>query len=118
MKISKKRTALSDEEMSQLKIKPQWWIDKMENENNTRRNTQFQGFAKALWDELMNANGGGYIDVNDTYDDGIDPTDYRGIIARRVYDLVRHAVRHGCSDHVDYAMKLIPDMAELPKEKE
>ena len=56
------------------------------------RDTQFSGFAKLLWDELINANDSGYIDVNTDYDDGIDPTNYRLIIARRVYDLAMFIV--------------------------
>lgn len=88
------------------------------------RDIQFQGFAKALWDALVKANGYGYMDVNEHYDDGIDPTDYRGIIARRAYDFAYHVVEHtnpeicGEYDATESKMAFVPDMTELPKEKE
>ena len=56
------------------------------------RDTHFQGFAKLLWDELVELNKGGYIDVSSYFDDGIDPTNYRLLIAQRAYDLVAHAL--------------------------
>jgi hypothetical protein len=97
------------------------------------RDTQFAGFAKLLWDELINANGGGYIDVNTDFDDGIDPTDYRGIIARRAYDIVKHAIIElSCQGALDFRdpdfdkyeyragemVEIIPDMTEYPQDQE
>lgn len=84
----------------------------MENENNSRRNTQFQGFAKALMRDLNDVSTTTYASIGKAIEA------YELAIARRAYDLVRHAVNCGCTDNVDYAMKLIPDMTELPKEKE
>jgi hypothetical protein len=85
------------------------------------RDTQFQGFAKLLWDELVSANGGGYIDVNTDFDDGIDPTNYRGIITRRAYDLAFHAALRIDEKDCDVlgfekAVRNIPDITEWPQE--
>ncbi len=96
------------------------------DEGTNPRDTQFQGFAKVLWDELVRANGYGYIDVNED-DDGIDPTNYRQIIARRAYDLLYHASiainntqvkQLGMSLHPNAMMRDIPDLTDLPKEQE
>jgi hypothetical protein len=57
----------------------------------SQRDTQFlQGFAKLLWDEMVEANRYGYIDVNKD-DSPTDPTDYLTVIARRAYDLVLYS---------------------------
>ncbi len=58
------------------------------------RDTHFQGFAKLLWDELVELNKGGYIDVSSYFDDGIDPTNYRLLIAQRAYDLAVHLLEN------------------------
>lgn len=80
--------------------------------SNDNRDTQFKGFAKALMRDLNDVSTTTYASI----DKAIEA--YELAIARRAYDLVRHAVNCGCSDSVDYAMKLIPDMTELPKEKQ
>ena len=94
------------------------------SEGTHARDTQFHGFAKALWDELVRANGYGYIDVNKWDDDGIDPTNYIQVIARRAYDLVKHTLEHAEAIAFDrlsigeHAEQYIPDLTELPKEQE
>jgi hypothetical protein len=100
---------------------------------NSSRDEKFQGFANLLWGELINANGAGYIDVNTDFDDGIDPTDYRGIIARRAYDIVKHAIIElSCQGALDFRdpdfdkyeyragemVEIIPDMTEYPQDQE
>jgi hypothetical protein len=85
-----------------------------------KRDTQFQGFAKALWDELVQANSYGYIDVNED-DDGIDPTNYRQLLARRAYDLALHTtdkVRGTISRNPAFVLEHnVPDLTELPEEE-
>ncbi len=93
------------------------------------RDTHFKNFAKLLWDELVRANGYGYIDVNEYDDDGIDPTDYLTLIARRAYDLVYQALYYNdagywpglpqqAPDHykrqIIKATNDIPDLTEWP----
>ena len=86
------------------------------------RDTHFAGFAKLLWDELMQANGLGYIFVDeDKHDDGIDPTNYRLLIAQRAYDLVFHTIMNIDPYHLDALSTeeipaRIPDMTEWPVE--
>jgi hypothetical protein len=77
-----------------------------------------------LWDELMQANGLGYIFVDeDKHDDGIDPTNYRLLIAQRAYDLVYHSVDEtGVAGYeglhtVAEIVKDIPDLTEWPVEE-
>ena len=85
------------------------------------RDTHFQGFAKLLWDELVELNKGGYIDVN-IDDDGIDPTNYRLLIAQRAYDLACHVTK-GTENaigiiydipSVTHIVRDIPDLTEWP----
>ena len=56
---------------------------------NKERNERFKNFARLLWQDLLEANGYGYIDVS-TDDDPTDPTNYLQIIAQRAYDLAKH----------------------------
>jgi len=85
--------------------------------NENERNEHFKEFAKLLWDELREANGGGYIDVDAT-DDGIDPTNYRLLIAQRAYDLAYHVIENaGNIDLIPVtadAVATIPDLTEWP----
>lgn len=76
------------------------------------RDTQFQGFAKLLTDELVQQTPLGISD------------EVEKIIARRAYDLVEHTLEHAetiafdrlsIDEHVE---RLIPDMTKLPKEQE
>lgn len=71
------------------------------------RNTQFQGFAKLLWEELFRLNV-------------IGARTYAGyakkaerVIAQRAYDLAHHVVENVSA----YNMLSIPDLTELPKDK-
>jgi hypothetical protein len=82
------------------------------------RNTQFQGFAKLLFDELQAIQAEG---LNENWNNIDVYRRQREAIARRVYDLVKHAVLHFDERVCDMcgfedAVKDIPDMAELPKE--
>lgn len=82
------------------------------------RNTQFQGFAKALVDELTKPE---MVAI------GMRISSFRGewerIIARRAYDLASHCIDNTssrdleCMD-LDDVLTFIPDMPELPKEQE
>jgi hypothetical protein len=65
----------------------------------SERDTQFMGFAKALWEKLMLINTSEEADL---------------IIARSAYDLVLHAVNEtiGTGD-----ASSIPDLTELPEEQ-
>lgn len=95
------------------------------------RDKQFQGFAKALWDEIGGMQdsfceecGTGLHSLAKDMDRAeILDRSIQQLIARRVYDLVRHAALH-IDDHAcdvlgfEEAMRLIPDMTELPKEQD
>lgn len=98
--------------------------------SNNQRDTQFQGFAKALWDELEQAirQDPGFIPEGKSGRDQYIPV-WQEIIARRAYDLVEHTVGysleylHECGREMPGGMKKrivpsIPDMTELPKEQE
>lgn len=70
------------------------------------RDTQFQGFAKALMSELLTYFG--------------DFEDMKKTIARRAYDLAEHTLDH--APVREWALPCqgsdIPDLTELPKEQE
>jgi len=72
------------------------------------RETQFQGFAKALMSELLTYFG--------------DFEDMEKIIAHRAYDLVEHTCESISNSQValypDEMIRSIPDLTELPKEQE
>ena len=114
----------SMEEIEHLKGHSQEELDAIKdgilNMVSNTRDTQFAGFADKVWDELIHANGYSYIDVNED-DDGVDPTNYKHVIARRAYDLVSHAFKDAysyCVEDYDASdiINLISDMTELPKE--
>jgi hypothetical protein len=71
------------------------------------RDIHFQGFAKLLWDELLNANKHGYIDVSDDLMDEEWNDKYQQIIAQRAYDLMEHIMLYAPAAPV-------PDLTEWP----
>jgi len=87
------------------------------------RDTQFQGFAKALVDELTKPE---IVAI------GMRISSFRGewerIIARRAYDLACHTIRSQAqgmdllclhdSEWMKERVELVPDMTELPKEQD
>lgn len=87
------------------------------------RDTQFKGFAKALWKELEDHP---YVEIGQLKD--CDREHLYRVIARRAYDLVDIAICHiamGMSNDSavmfvprQNAVNYIPDMTELPKEQE
>lgn len=95
---------------------------------NSDRDTHFQGFARLLWNDLLEANGHGYIDVNtdddpadgwSSLDGKVERPGYLTVIARRAYDLVEHASKGGDTSYYDtngfpidrlFAPEDIPDM--------
>lgn len=102
---------VSDEQLARLRAK----LDGMNKD--IARDTQFAGFAKSLWEKLCDANGHGYIDVNKFDDDGIDPVNYRLIIAQSAYDFVCHVIE-AYEPHLstDDMVRAIPDMPQWPEE--
>ena len=63
----------------------------------------------------------GYVDVDAYWDDGIDPINYRQIIARRAYDLAKHILKDIQYDHekyIDDHVRKLSDMTEWPREEE
>ncbi len=94
------------------------------------RDTHFTGFAKLLWDDLLEANGHGYIDVNaddnpadgwSSLDGRVERPGYLTVIARRAYDLVVHAL-NTCSleafEIMGNGAQEVPDLKEWPKGEE
>jgi hypothetical protein len=79
------------------------------------RETQFQGFAKLLTDELikyLTSRAGLTLDEIEQ--------EWHEVIARRAYDLVCHAQADPKDLDVlglEEAIQRIPDMTELPKER-
>lgn len=97
---------------------------------NDPRDTQFTGFAQLLWQDLLDANGMGYINTKE----GDDPSvgwgpaypaypGYLTIIARRAYDLVLHTIDSmnpiapQCLDN-DEIVHATPDLTEWPKQEQ
>jgi len=89
---------------------------------STKRDTQFTGFAKAVWAELeANIN---FIPESTKHRKTFLPI-VEGIIARRAYDLVEHVLETIQSDEWQWAdertenteeiIKALPDMSELPQ---
>lgn len=78
----------------------------------TDRDTHFQGFANLLFDELLHANGYGYIEVHERHmdRDEADMLMYRKIIAQRAYDLLDHA-----SQFVMVRPEDVPDLTAWPE---
>lgn len=78
--------------------------------SNSERDTKFQGFAKALDEEIQNAILGMSVDE-------WTPTRSaklrKDIIARRAYDFACHVVDSG-SPHICH----VPDMTAWPEEEE
>ena len=85
------------------------WMDKMSD--NSNRDTQFQGFAKLLLEELQ------AIEVEGLKNNWNNIDIYRRqreAIARREYDFAVHVVENVSA----YSVSSIPDMTELPKEQD
>jgi hypothetical protein len=86
----------------------------------SQRDTQFQGFAKLLFEELQ------AIEIEGLKNSWNNLDVYRRqreAIARRAYDLARHAALHIDEQACDVlgfedAMQRIPDMTELPKDRQ
>ncbi len=83
------------------------------------RDTQFQGFAKALWEEIMQMTIHGYGRI----DAGTDPKNYELLIARRAYDFACRVTKYvGAPEWDDQRiaemMEYVTDLTELPKEQE
>lgn len=89
-----------------------------------KRDTQFAGFAKALWDEIAEemAEATAYGREYSIADGSIE-----WIIARRAFDLAVHIAHHVNVCGEDLKSKFwtaseivegIPDLAELPKEQD
>lgn len=77
--------------------------------SNNPRNTQFQDFAKALWQEIAFTH-----DDNVQRDVAYNIKVIEELIARRAYDLAAHVVENVSA----YSVPSIPDMTELPKEQD
>jgi hypothetical protein len=81
------------------------------------RNEHFKNFAKLLWQDLLEANGYGYIDVN-VDDDPTDPTNYQQLIAQHAYDLVQHTIDalwpYLNEKAIEPSATDIPDLIEWP----
>ena len=85
------------------------------------RDEQFQGFAKALLEEMVES-GDVYIDAYNEHW----RASWEEILARRAYDLAESAAQHALlslrSEDSGFAtqeiIETIPDMPELPKEQD
>lgn len=106
MKRIKKHRPLTDEEMAQLKIKPQWWLERQKSMANAEnpRDTQFIGFAKLLMKDLDAVSTTTYASLDKAREA------YELAIARRAYDLVGHTL----DSVIDTYTPSIPDMTEWP----
>ncbi len=91
--------------------------------SNSARDTQFQGFAKALMRDLDDVSTTTYASLDKAKEA------YKLAIARRAYDLSFHSTdycleylhRLGIETSGDLGKRImpsIPDMTELPKEQE
>jgi hypothetical protein len=87
----------------------------MSDTSKDARDTQFKDFARLLLEELMSKY------------DHLPPGKWGPaekdelIIARRAYDLVKHAfgyIEVWNDRNLDFAVKSVPDMTELPKEQD
>lgn len=80
------------------------------------RYTQFQGFAKALLDELIDNEGARVVSNHWR-------ARVESIIACRAYDFACHVIDNSRANYLEDAytheiIPVIPDMDELPKEQE
>jgi hypothetical protein len=92
----------------------------------TDRDTHFQGFAKLLWQDLLNANRG-LLEDRTGIDAGNDPSlypEFERVISQRAYDLSCHDVEklNGYdleyeTGHHSYAeiVSWIPDLTQWPE---
>ena len=90
------------------------------------RDTQFQGWAKLLLDELLGDWEFGYIDVSRRREPQ-ECAEMETIMARRAYDLVEHVIGNIVPDDllertdkksIAEVACSIPDMTQWPKEQE
>ena len=102
------------------------------SEGKNVRDTQFQGFAKALWDELEQAirQDPGFIPEGKTGREKYIPV-WQKIIARRAYDFACHLIKNGdpidldtsgeygpvADEEAQRRVNNLPDLTELPKEQ-
>ncbi len=92
---------------------------------STERDTHFQGFAKLLWQDLLNANRGLLEDrtgIDADNDSSLYP-EFERVIAQRAYDLAVHVFNHTTeamtlfdSFAVLAELNEIPDLTEWPQE--
>ncbi len=88
----------------------------------TDRDTQFAGFAKLLWREMLDLKG--YIDESDSwiYGDNESP-EYELLLAQRAYDLAVHVLEHADTEEFwggyvqsrPSAVRDIPDLTQWPE---
>lgn len=86
------------------------------SERENARDTQFQGFAKALFEELEEQ------DLYNLYDDqGAIAEKCKQLLTHRAYDFAKHIYDNTTESGFPSAFEAIegiPDMTELPKEQE
>lgn len=105
--------------MTQALVVQDWFRQRVmiqETPKPSPRDTQFAGFARLLWDDLINVDDRGWIDV---CSDGMDDEEiahYRHIITQRTYDLLKEGMKY----LHDYMPDIsdIPDMTAWPKDCE
>lgn len=81
----------------------------------TKRDTQFLGFAKLLMRDLDAVSTTTYANIDKAKEA------YELAIARRAYDLAMHVLDNSRPDDMDDLqdeISYVPDMTELPKERE
>jgi len=81
------------------------------------RDTQFAGFAQAIYDEMtMNV-----ILSENRHDADVLRQEQLRIMARRAYDLVEHTINHAPVDEFEgdkgFDARDIPDMSQWPEEQ-
>jgi len=83
--------------------------------SNNARDTQFQGFAKALFEELHNSEAVEWFEPRDDHW----REEWQEIIARRAYDLAFHAIDNSRSNDMEdwqtsQIIPYVPDMQYFP----
>jgi len=84
--------------------------------STAQRDIQFAGFAKLLRERLMKTNAVDIVDGHRFWQEE-EIAELELLFAQSGYDLVKHAVRCGCTDSVHWVMQHKLDMTELPKGK-
>jgi hypothetical protein len=81
--------------------------------SNNARDEQFQGFAKALWQDIAFTHGD-----NVQRDVAYNIKVIEELIARRAYDFACHIMGNPqAAASIEEMVSIVPDMAELPKEQ-